>query len=48
MDGMHRSAKTLLQGLEEIDAVQFDRNPEPDHIGLGPEELTSCARRPMT
>lgn len=40
MDGMHRSVKALLQGLEEIDAVQFERDPEPDHIGPGPEELT--------
>lgn len=39
MDGMHRSAKALLQGREEIDAVQFDRDPEPDQIGLRPDEL---------
>jgi hypothetical protein len=39
MDGMHRSAKALLQGQEEIRAVQFDQDPEPDHIGLGPDEL---------
>jgi len=39
MDGMHRAAKALLRGQEEIDAVQFDHDPEPDHIGLGPDDL---------
>jgi hypothetical protein len=39
MDGMHRSAKALLQGREQIDAVQFDQDPEPDHVGLGPDQL---------
>src|SRR5262245_14838030 len=39
MDGMHRSAKALLQGQEDIDAVQFAQDPEPDHVGLGPDEL---------
>lgn len=39
MDGMHRVAKAVRQGLSTIDAVQFDEDPEPDHVGLGPEEL---------
>jgi hypothetical protein len=39
MDGRHRLAKALLQGRTEIDAVQFDQDPEPDHIGLGPDDL---------
>ena len=39
MDGMHRVAKAAQQGRTEIEAVQFDEDPEPDHVGLGPEEL---------
>lgn len=39
MDGMHRVAKAAWQGQEEIEAVQFDEDPEPDHVGLGPKEL---------
>lgn len=39
MDGMHRIAKAVLMGRHEIEAVQFDRDPEPDHVGLGPDEL---------
>ena len=39
MDGRHRIAKAALQGRERIDAVQFDEDPSPDHIGRGPDEL---------
>lgn len=39
MDGMHRVAKAVRQGRLDIDAVQFDIDPEPDHVGLGPDEL---------
>jgi hypothetical protein len=39
MDGMHRVAKAALQGRDTIEAVQFDEDPEPDHIGLGPDDL---------
>jgi hypothetical protein len=39
MDGRHRVAKAAWQGRTEIEAVQFERDPEPDHVGLGPEEL---------
>lgn len=39
MDGMHRVAKAALQGRSGIDAVQFEEDPEPDHVGLGPNEL---------
>jgi hypothetical protein len=39
MDGMHRVAKAVLQGRQEIEAVQFDRDPPPDHIGRGPDDL---------
>ena len=39
MDGMHRVAKAVMEGREEIEAVQFDEDPAPDHVGLGPNEL---------
>ena len=39
MDGMHRVAKAALQGHDGIEAVQFSEDPEPDHVGLGPNEL---------
>jgi hypothetical protein len=39
MDGMHRVAKAVRQGRQEIDAVQFDEDPEPDYVGRGPEDL---------
>ena len=40
MDGMHRVAKAALQGANAIEAVQFDEDPEPDHVGLGPDDLS--------
>ena len=39
MDGMHRVAKAARQGLTEIEAVQFEKDPEPDHVGCGPRDL---------
>jgi len=39
MDGMHRAAKATLAGREDIEAVQFEKDPDPDHVGLGPEDL---------
>jgi hypothetical protein len=39
MDGMHRVAKAMLEGRSGIEAVQFDEDPEPDHVGLGPDDL---------
>jgi hypothetical protein len=39
MDGRHRLAKALRNNLTGIDAVQFDVDPPPDHIGKGPEDL---------
>lgn len=39
MDGMHRVAKAYLEGREEIDAVQFERDPDPDYLGRRPSEL---------
>ena len=39
MDGMHRVARSLLAGNAEIVAVQFEEDPEPDHVGRKPEDL---------
>jgi hypothetical protein len=39
MDGMHRVAKAAREGRQEIEAVQFDQDPEPDFVGRGPDEL---------
>jgi hypothetical protein len=38
-DGMHRVAKAAPRERDRIDAVQFDRDREPDRVGLGPEDL---------
>lgn len=38
MDGMHRVAKAWLLGMEEIQAVQFSKDPPPDQILLMPEK----------
>ena len=32
MDGRHRLMKAILLGHETIQAVRFDRNPDPDKI----------------
>ncbi len=40
MDGMHRVARAVREGAWEIDAVQFEVDPPPDHIGKGPEDLS--------
>lgn len=39
MDGMHRVAKAVLEGRRDIEAVQFEQDPPPDHVGRGPDEL---------
>ena len=39
MDGMHRICKALLQGLREVEAVRFVRDPEPDYVGVPPDDL---------
>ena len=38
MDGMHRVAKAWLLGMEEIQAVQFLEDPQPDQILSIPEK----------
>lgn len=39
MDGMHRVAKALLNGLANVEAVRFQHDPEPDYIDVKPEDL---------
>ena len=39
MDGMHRVAQAVLRGRNTVEAVQFDEDPEPDHVGRGPNDL---------
>ena len=39
MDGMHRVAKAAMKGHASISARQFARNPEPDYVGMNPDEL---------
>jgi hypothetical protein len=39
MDGMHRICKALLEGCADIEAVRFQQDPEPDHIGVHPDDL---------
>lgn len=39
MDGMHRVAKARLAGRETIEAVRFERDPEPDFVGRSADEL---------
>lgn len=39
MDGMHRVLKALIEGASHIKAVRFVVDPEPDHVGVDPEDL---------
>lgn len=39
MDGMHRVLKALKQGESSIRAVRFKIDPEPDYVGVRPEDL---------
>lgn len=39
MDGMHRVVKALLLGRHDIEAVQFEEDPEPDYVGRQPADL---------
>jgi hypothetical protein len=39
MDGMHRVLKALMQGESHVRAVRFTSDPEPDHVGVKPEDL---------
>lgn len=39
MDGMHRICRALLEGHSDIEAVRFELDPEPDYVGVDPDEL---------
>ena len=39
MDGMHRVCKALLEGRADIEAVRFVSDPEPDYVGVLPDDL---------
>ena len=39
MDGMHRVCRALISGVETIQAVQFEEDPEPDYIDVSPDDL---------
>ncbi len=39
MDGMHRVARSLFDGLDFVCAVRFTEDPEPDFIGVDPNDL---------
>lgn len=39
MDGRHRIAKAARDGRSELLAVQFEEDPEADHVGRGPDDL---------
>jgi hypothetical protein len=39
MDGMHRAAKAALLGNTHLLAVRFEVDPEPDHVGVHPDDL---------
>lgn len=40
MDGMHRIARSLLEGRATIGAVQFDEQPDPDYTNVTPDDLS--------
>lgn len=39
MDGMHRVAKAAMQGRASICARKFGQDPEPDYVGVDPDQL---------
>jgi hypothetical protein len=39
MDGMHRVARALLENRTHVKAVRFPADPEPDHVGIDPDDL---------
>lgn len=39
MDGMHRVCKELIEGRSTVDAVQFQRDPEPDYVDADGDSL---------
>lgn len=45
LDGMHRVGKALLAGQVDIEAVRFIKDPEPDYVGVDPDELNYDEQR---
>ena len=39
MDGMHRVCLALMDEQKTIRAVRFANDPEPDYIGVDPDNL---------
>jgi hypothetical protein len=39
MDGMHRTARAMLEGKSTIPAVRLERLPEPDYYNCRPADL---------
>ena len=39
MDGMHRVCRAAREGEEQVQAVRFRTTPEPDYVGVNPDEL---------
>ena len=39
MDGMHRVCKALLEGCTDVEAVRFVSDPDPDYVGVHPDDL---------
>jgi hypothetical protein len=39
MDGMHRVAKAYLCGQDDIEAVRFEVDPEPDYVDVPDDQL---------
>jgi len=42
---MHRICKALLENRTEIEAVRFFQDPEPDYIGVDPDDLPTMSSR---
>jgi hypothetical protein len=36
---MHRAAKAVMQNMTKISAKQFHQDPEPDYVGVDPDDL---------
>ena len=39
MDGMHRVAKALIHNASSLPAKRFVQDPEPDYVGVAPDDL---------
>ena len=39
MDGMHRVAKAVMQNISNLPAKRFSQDPEPDYVGVDPDDL---------